>query len=302
MKVLVLGGTGMLGSMVAKVLPDEWEVLVTARHRPPMPYELTNTWWRRFAVDHAAWQEDLKGLADGCDWIVNCLGATKPLMGEDAAYTCNAHFPRVVDNLGPPVIHPSTDCVFAGDDAPHYEHDVPTACDAYGSSKATAEVGLSNTAVLRCSIIGPECRSPARYLLGSALEESVRQGYAHHFWNGLSTLAWAKIAMGIIQHPEGLAGQHLLHLVPAGSCSKDRLVSTILQAFLWRGTALEAGWLDEVVDMRLDTLHRTAMNYLWSKAGYIRAPTIEEMVWELADFCRAEHWPMHAEGWRYWHQ
>src|SRR3990167_3497080 len=112
MKVLVLCGTGVRGSMVAKVLPDEWEVLVTARVPAPYPYELVNTWWRRFSVDHTAWQEDLKRLADGCDWIVNCLGATKPLMGEDAAYTCNAHFPGVVAGLGPPVIHPSTDCVF----------------------------------------------------------------------------------------------------------------------------------------------------------------------------------------------
>ena len=81
MKVLVLGGTGMLGSMVAKVLPDEWQVLVTARVPAPYPYELVNTWWRRFAVDTTAWQEDFRSLADGCDLIVNCLGATKPLMG-----------------------------------------------------------------------------------------------------------------------------------------------------------------------------------------------------------------------------
>ena len=300
MKVLVLGGTGMLGSMVAKVLPDEWEVLVTARVPAPYPYELVNTWWRRFAVDTTAWQEDLRSLADGCDWIVNCLGATKPLMGEDAAYTVNAHFPRLVDWLGSRVIHPSTDCVFSGmGEAPYTEEWSPDAVDQYGDSKAEGDAYLTNTVVLRASIVGPECRNPARHLLGHVIEGSVDVGFAHHLWNGLTTLAWAKIAMAHMEHPESLAGERLLHLVPSGSCSKDRLVSTILQAFRLRNHPIEAR-SGEVVDTRLATVHQDVIARLWRMAGYDGAPTIEEMVWELSDFCRAEHWPTHAEGWKYW--
>jgi len=319
MKVLILGGTGMLGSMVAKVLPDEWEVLVTARTPAPYPYELVNTWWRRLAVampPQPAWREDLKRLADGCDWIVNCLGATKPLIGEDAAYPVNAYLPRAVDKLGPPAIHPSTDCVFDPRDrwdreTPHSEHDMASAQDPYGLSKRVGEDGLRNTSILRCSIVGPECRTPARHLLGSVIERSIDQGWAHHLWNGITTLAWAKIAMAHMEHPEILAGEHhacegawyprrrLLHLVPAGSCSKDRLVSTILQAFRLRDRQIEAR-SGEVVDTRLATVHQGVIVRLWRAAGYDDAPTIEEMVWELADFCRAEHWPTHDRGWEYW--
>ena len=304
MKVLVLGGTGMLGSMVAKVLPDEWETLVTARTPAPYPYELVNTRWRRFAVDHTAWQEDLMRLADGCDWIVNCLGATKPLMVSEGAvaYTVNAHFPEVVDRLGPPVIHPSTDCVFLGQPAttissPPYSEDAPVSANTqYGRSKGEGEVELRNTTILRCSVIGPECRHPPRHLLGNVVEQSITFGYADHLWNGLTTLAWAKISMALMEHQT----LRLLHLVPAGSCSKDRLVSTILQAFrlLWHSLEARSG---EVVDTRLSTVNSGVMAYLWRAAGYDGAPTIEELVWELADFCRAEHWPTHAEGWVYWH-
>ena len=300
MKVLILGGTGMLGSMVAKVLPDEWEVLVTARVPAPYPYELVNARWRRFAVDNSAWQEDLKCVADGCDWIVNCLGATKPLMGEEAAYIANAFLPGVVDKIGPPVIHPSTDCVFLRAVPPYSELDHPSARDPYGRSKRDGEVGLGNTTILRCSIVGPECRTPARHLLGSVIEERVDEGFAHHLWNGITTLAWVRIAMAVIRDSGALGGERLLHLVPSGSCSKDRLVSTILQAFRMRGHVLEAEYGD-VVDTRLATAHLSEMTELWRQAGYDGAPTLEELVWELADFCRAEHWPTHAEGWKYWH-
>lgn len=300
MKVLVLGSTGMLGSMVAKVIPDEWEVLLTARCDPPMPYDHVNQRWRRFAVDHMAWQETLKELADGCDWIINCLGATKPLMDEGAAYTVNASFPKTLEEtVQAPVIHASTDCVFRpGERAT--ESRLPTADDPYGKSKGVADRDLSSTTILRCSIVGPECRVPARHLLGSVVEGRIHEGYAHHMWNGVTTLVWARMAVGIVKGLRWADWDSPLHVIPADSCSKDRLVSTIAQAFGMRGLWIEARYGD-VVDMTLDTELPEAIEDLWEDAGYAKAQTIEEMIWDLADFCRVEQWPPSGvEGFRYW--
>ena len=326
MKVLILGGTGMLGSMVAKVLPDEWEVLVTARTPAPYPYELVNARWRRFEVGVPSWQNDLRELAEGYDWIVNCLGATKPLMGEAAAVACNAHLPKELSALGPAVIHASTDCVFSGKGgAPYNEHVHADATDGYGQSKAAADP--SGLVTLRCSIIGPECRSPARYLLGRTLEGHVSKGWTDHCWNGLTTLAWARIATAIMEHPEcvepgGLHRPALLHLVPQDSCSKDRLVRTILQAH-GRVHPVESVVSGNPTDTRLDTAYTNRLQQLWRLAGYgvvpprdrgflvnqlqrlwsgaDATPTIEEMIDEQAEFCRAELWPPSGvDGWRYW--
>lgn len=316
MKVLVLGGTGMLGSMVAKVLPDEWEVLVTARTPAPYPYELVNTWWRRFEVGPTSWIEDLKELADGCNWIVNCLGTTKPLillllehvqnygmMGEDAARTCNEQLPMELVKLGPPVIHASTDCVFSGNRRrPYDEMDEPDAIDPYGRTKAAGEA--PGAIVLRCSLVGPECRSPARYLLGKTIEGYVRQGWTDHLWNGLTTLAWARIVMAIMEHQEAWppGSYRLQHLVPSGSCSKERLVSTILQAHEILNQIVEPTSSVNPADTRLSTIHGHELQRLWKLAGYDPAPTIEQMLYEQAEFCGRELWPSHAEGWRYWRQ
>ena len=305
MKILILGGTGMLGSMVAKVMPDDWEVLVTARTPAPYPYELVNARWRRFQVGSESWGTDLKELSDGCDWIVNCLGATKPLMQEDAAYTVNAHFPAAVVATSVPVIHASTDCVFDPDfgvDAPT-EEDSPDACDLYGRSKAEGDAGgtAESAIILRSSIVGPECRTPARHLLSQVVEERVSIGYADHLWNGVTTLAWARLAAALMRDPGLFEEVRIVHLVPGSSCSKDRLVGTILQAFGMRWYATEAHLTLNPVDMRLSTMHPALRNRLWGAAGYIEPPTIEDLIWELADFCRAEQWPPSgAEGWRYW--
>jgi len=303
MKLLVLGGTGMLGSMVAKLAPAEWEITVTARSKAPYPYEVQNGHWRWLDILPAdsMWLVELASLAEGVDCIINCLGATKPLMGTAGARIANRILPQHLDGLAPCVIHPSTDCVFSGTAGLYTETDQPDADDDYGLSKARGdEAGLFT---LRCSLIGPECHYPARHLYGTVLEERISNGYTDHLWNGVTTLAWAKLALAIAQDPglqPAATDVSLFHVTPRGVCSKDRLVSTILQSHGRHNVELHGMPSGTPVDRTLATNH-PAMDYLlWLAAGYSPPPTIEQMVWELADFCRAEHWPPTEHGWRYW--
>jgi len=298
MKVLIFGGTGMLGSMAAKCMPDEWEVQATARVRSPLPYDLVNLRWRRFDVGHPGWEDDLGGLVTGQDWVVNCLGATKPLMGESAASVVNAVLPGLMaatcQVVGARMIHASTDCVYDGSQGLRREEDPPSAQDDYGARKAQGEP--PGAIVVRCSLVGPECRAPARHLLGKTLEGLVRQGYTDHLWNGLTTLHWARLVVAAIRF--GVTLPSPLHLVPEGAVTKARLLRTIFQAFTVAGLDLEAVRSGMPTDMRLATSYPGTLARFWRLAGYDPPPTIEQMLQELADFCHAELWPPNQH--QYW--
>ena len=298
MKVLVLGGTGMLGSMATKVLAEQGhEVFPTSRSGQPYPYDGDLIRWRLLSVeDESVWREIRRQELLDVDWIVNCLGATKPLMGEPSAEWVNGTFGwgLVREAKGVRVIHASTDCVFDGSGGWPCEVDKPTALDDYGRSKASGEP--DGALVLRCSIIGPECREPARNLLGAAVEGRVAEGRHRHLWNGVTTLQWAKVVAGVIDNDNPIAGR--VHLVPGGSCSKDRLVATILQAFGWLEHPLSVDGRGSAFDMRMSTARGDEVLKLWGQAGYDNPPGIEQMVWELAEYCAEEKWPQAM--WRYW--
>src|SRR4030095_3315524 len=85
--VIVLGGSGMLGSMVARYLSsyDDLDVSATVRTT-----DLATAWRER--VPRVVWRIfDAEGkhpvqafdVIDGNEWIVNCIGIVKPLIRED---------------------------------------------------------------------------------------------------------------------------------------------------------------------------------------------------------------------------
>jgi dTDP-4-dehydrorhamnose reductase len=95
------------------------------------------------------------------------------------------------------LFHASTDCVFAGTRGGYAVDDVPDASDEYGVSKQLGE-GVAhwpNVSVLRVSIVGPDLGG-GHGLLGWFLkqpEDRPVNGFVNHFWNGITTLEWARI-------------------------------------------------------------------------------------------------------------
>ena len=310
MKVLVLGGTGMLGSMVAKVIPDEWETTITSRSGC-YPYDLNNAVWQNLAVGEPGWIDDLDAIMDGCEWTVNCIGATKPLLPDEGVTSTTL---AVYDNIvlpivlaekaaqnGCKVIQIATDCVFLGTEGPYSESDERCAADLYGRTKALGEVpGIMH---LRCSIVGPEVRFPARNLLGKVVEGLVTKGWKNHDWNGVTTLAFAKTCIGIMQYPEAYdVALPATHLVPKDILSKAELIDAIVDEFNLGGGI---SYIDTPtkVDLSLSTERPNVNERLWEIAGYSGLPTIDSLIIELAEYCRQEMWPPPGcDGWRCWRE
>ncbi len=292
-RVLVLGASGMLGSMVAAYLAEQETVSVRGTVRNPSILEDCRQRIRRAewslldARDEGTWDP-----IDDADWIVNAIGVIKPLIhDEDAAEVAsaiavNSQFPFQLGMraaaAGARVLQIATDCVYSGSKGLYSELDVHDALDVYGKTKSLGEARMSNVHHLRCSIVGPE-RYPGRSLLAWFLSQPVGsqvRGFANHLWNGLTTLHFAKLCGAIIS--QDIALPHLQHVIPGGVVSKAELLQAFAGAFERRDVTVEVVEADKAVNRTLATCNHELNDSLWHAAGYRATPSVAEMVAELA--------------------
>jgi dTDP-4-dehydrorhamnose reductase len=141
--------------------------------------------------------------AAGSGVVVNCIGKIKQKTGgaQDLVWANGVLPLDLWENLRPDqyLIHPSTDCVFAGTAGQPYQVTATAdATDDYGWSKRMGEVALvgkPRTLVVRVSIIGPDRNASAKGLLGWFLglpAGAQVKGFTNHLWNGVTTLEWCK--------------------------------------------------------------------------------------------------------------
>lgn len=195
--VLILGHKGMLGNAVLSYFTQEnkYTVLITSE---------------RFGSE--AFNNTLKESA--ADVIVNCIGLIPQKKPAPEEYTkINIELPIFLETLGKNVILPSTDCEFSGTISPplKYKKDAPRdAEDEYGKSKAHVskliEDSFENTKVIRTSVIGHELTTHLSLLDWFLNSTTQVNGYTNHYWNGITTLQWAKVCEELIDnwdnHPQ----------------------------------------------------------------------------------------------------
>lgn len=184
-RIIVLGSRGMLGQMVYKYFTKSG-------------YNVSE-FNKRFDVDSiASYMTELNYFEDSI--IINCIGLIKQKSNSDHDLLfINSIFPlELCRSLKPGhfLVHPSTDCVFGGNEFFKYELNFQhNAEDIYGISKSLGEsaiINRPNSIIIRVSIIGPDSNSN-KGLLGWFLSQpsrSILNGYTNHFWNGITTLEW----------------------------------------------------------------------------------------------------------------
>lgn len=190
MKILVLGHNGMLGHMVVKYLKSQNEEIVTTDLR---------------------WETDEFGnyiKNSTCEYLINCIGSIPQKKPNWEKYkSVNILLPIFLsDNFKGRIIHPTTDCEFDGkiSEISYYaSNEHATALDDYGLSKAYASGVLktkNNVKQLRTSIIGPELYNKVSLMEWFFKQTTNVNGYANHYWNGITTLEWSKQAHKIINN------------------------------------------------------------------------------------------------------
>ena len=245
MRILVIGGGGMLGHQLCRSWRDTHEVWATLRHGVPpglddLPPErfLTGVDVRRLG--------DVVGAVAAArpDAIVNAVGIVKQRAAAKEhipSVEVNALFPhelaRVAAAAGARLVHLSTDCVFSGRKGRYVEGDVPDPVDLYGRTKLIGEVGDSpHCLTLRTSIIGLELATREGLVEWFLAQRGRIRGFRRAIYSGLTTPEMARAIDHFLRLDPGLCGTWHLASEPI---DKHALLSSLLARLQPREVQIE---------------------------------------------------------------
>jgi dTDP-4-dehydrorhamnose reductase len=239
MKVLILGGSGMLGHKLWQRLAPQFDTHVTFRQTPQTyaAYGIFDPARSLGGVSAEDFDSVVRALASvRPDVVVNCIGVVK----QDAAAKdpvksigVNALFPHRLAHAcraaNARLIHISTDCVFSGKAGDYKETDKADAEDLYGRTKFLGEVDYENCLTIRTSMIGRELSGTHGLIewFLSQRGQTVR-GFKRAVFSGFTTAALADIIGNVISKHSQLRG--VWH-VAAEPINKFELLSLVKQAF-----------------------------------------------------------------------
>lgn len=285
MRILVIGGDGMLGHQLLIALAPRHEVRASLRR--PLPeyaafglFTSANAYGGIDVRDARALDAVLRDFRP--DAVINAAGIIKQRdAAEDAVASIevNALFPhrlaRLCAQSGAYLVHYSTDCVFSGRSGNYSESDLADPADFYGKSKLLGEPQAQNGITLRTSMIGFELGRKASLLEWFLSSRGKVRGYRRAVFSGLSTLEHARIVERVLLQQPRKAG---LYHVSAAPISKLDLLSAVKRHF---GLDLEIEPDDAVaIDRSLDST-RFQRDFRYAPPGW------EEMIAELAAIRRA---------------
>lgn len=292
MRVLVLGGDGMLGHQVCRRLSPRFDLWATYRNDPAkwMAYGTVPAERALGGVDAMALTTVESALASvRPDAVINCIGIVKQRdeakMAEPSIMV-NSLFPHQLAELcastAVRLLHMSTDCVFSGRRGSYTEDDFPDPSDLYGRSKLLGEVDRFGCLTIRTSIIGWEVMGNASLLEWFASQRGQTiKGYRRYIYSGLSTIALADVMAWVLENSAGLDG---LYQVASDPISKFDLLVRLRDRLGWDDIVIEP---DDALqaDMSLSAARfRDATGW--------RCPSWAEMIDGLA-----AAWPSYA-SWR----
>ncbi|KKL98340.1 hypothetical protein LCGC14_1825390 [marine sediment metagenome] len=277
--VLVLGSSGMLGAIVLDYLSENknFTVFGTVRNS-----KYQNDRIFLFDAYDISQLEQKKLLDLNINYIVNCIGITKPFSKDDdpsgviRAIKINSDFPwelaKYAKKYNIKVLQIGTDCVFSGKRGNYNEDDLHDPLDVYGKSKSLGEVFDGTTLILRCSIIGPEFKKEVTFLFEWFLnqpEGGTISGWEHHTWNGVTTLQFAQICEKIIEtnsFDKLIKVSYVHHFIPNNIVNKYELMSVFNDTFAKKLNINRVNKPDERVDRTLGTKYEELSN-LFSKSN-----------------------------------
>jgi dTDP-4-dehydrorhamnose reductase len=261
-RILVLGGTGMLGHKLVQTLVARglW-VATTIRSAtiPDSPAARATLGTADLVLQGVdVLQNDQLGRAVDAaepDVVVNAVGVIKQIEGAKdpiISISTNALLPHRIAALcarrGARLIHFSTDCVFSGQDGPYTEDAPPDPQDLYGRRKLLGETCGQRCLTMRTSIVGRELRGNAGLVEWFMSQRGgSATGYAGALYSGLTTGALADlVGQLIVGHPD----LHGLWHVSSDPISKYELLTMVNRHFRL-GIALTRADMP-MIDRRLD--------------------------------------------------
>ena len=203
-KILVLGGTGMLGHVLWEHLSQRFPDTYTTIRKGKRDYGYDRLYENDQVIDHIDAMDFrmLEGALRAIkpDFILNCIGITKRReepQNPIPSIIMNALLPHklaiLAADLKAKLIHFSTDCVFDGRTGRYSDDASPNATDIYGRTKALGEITDNNALTLRSSFIGKELRDGTELLEWFLSQADVVRGFKNAIYTGLTTLELCRV-------------------------------------------------------------------------------------------------------------
>jgi dTDP-4-dehydrorhamnose reductase len=258
-RVLVLGGSGMMGNTILRVLSasegfDVWGTVRSPTAADRLPAELRHKIVEGVSCDAL---ESIGAAVDAVnpDVVINCIGIVKQLAAANdplVALPINALLPhqlaRLLEPRGIRLIQLSSDCVFDGKDSMYKEDDFASADDLYGRSKFLGEVDYPNAITLRTSTIGHELGSHHGLLEWFLSQSGSVRGFRRAIYTGVSTPEFARLIRDCVIPRPDMRG--LFH-VSGDPINKYELLVLIREIY---GKSIEITPEDSVaIDRSLDS-------------------------------------------------
>ena len=217
MRILILGGTGMLGHTLWEYFSEQFPATYTTIRKNCNHYEAGGLFNSSNVIDSVDVSDfsELTGVMKCVrpDFILNCIGITKRREELDEAIHAiklNALLPHKLVEWGKKnsakVINFSTDCVFDGKNGSYTEESPTNATDLYGKTKALGEIKGKNALTLRSSFIGTELGAGTELLEWFLSQTGTVQGFKNAIYSGFTTLELSRIIENIVVHHPGANG------------------------------------------------------------------------------------------------
>jgi len=224
MRILILGGDGMLGHRLLLHLRRRHEVRVTLHGTLPEYvryglFDASNTFG---GIDIRA-HERIEHVASVFrpEAIINATGIVKQRAESTesiASIEVNALLPHrlalLCGDKGIRLIHMSTDCVFSGKAGNYTEEDVADADDLYGRTKLLGEVHKAPCLTFRTSIIGRELSRKTGLLEWFLAQKNSIKGFRNAIFSGFTTIEMARIIERVLVDYPKASGLYHVSSVP----------------------------------------------------------------------------------------
>lgn len=234
MRILILGGDGMLGHQLLKHMRRGHETRVTLRQdsKAYAGYGLFDNRNAYYGVNVRSQDRLLEVIADfKPQAVINAVGIVKQRATAKESIPSleiNALLPHRLAVMckvaGARLVHVSTDCVFSGRKGGYSEADLSDAEDLYGRSKYLGEVHESHCLTLRTSIIGQELSRKEGLLEWFLAQKGTIRGFKRAIFSGLTTIELSRVIERLLVEFPEKAG---LYHVSSDSISKYDLLLLI---------------------------------------------------------------------------
>lgn len=237
MRILILGGNGMIGHKIYQELKEEFEDVWVLIRKPLESLKYKNIYDSKIIDNFDLIDIDLlkkKIEILNPQIIINAAGITiRRGINEltSKSILINSVLPNILNEwanskLNKKVIHFSTDCVFSGKTGPYNENSFNDANDLYGKSKSLGEISGKNSLTLRSSMIGPELDNFTE-LFEWVLSQNNKKikGFTNVLYSGITTIRMSNYIIDIIKNHLDFNGLYNISSIPISKFDLIQLIS-----------------------------------------------------------------------------